>query len=181
MRTGHRISLSEYFVIAAAFIALQGFILFAMGRPLICTCGTIKLWEGSAFGPENSQHLTDWYTSTHIVHGVALYLLLWLIAPRAPIGLRFAIAVASEVGWEVIENTPAIIDRYRQTALAQGYVGDSVVNSIGDTLAAACGFALASTLPAWSSVVLVIAMELFVRYMIHDNLILNIIRLIHPS
>jgi hypothetical protein len=95
--------------------------------------------------------------------------------------LRFAVAVGFEVGWEILENTPAIIDRYRQAALTQGYVGDSIINSIGDTFAAACGFALASVLPAWSSVVLVIAMELFVGYMIHDNLTLNIIHLIHPN
>ena len=167
--------------IIVALIMLQALLLLALGRPLICTCGTIKLWEGSVSGPENSQHLTDWYTSTHIIHGIVLYLLLWLVAPRAPIAFRFIVAVAFEVAWEVIENTPVIIERYRQMALAQGYVGDSVVNSIGDTLAAAIGFAGASVLPAWASVVLLVAVELFVAYMIHDNLTLNVIHLIYPN
>jgi hypothetical protein len=181
MRAGDSVLRAKCFIAVAAFLALQGFILFAMGRPLICTCGIVKLWEGSAFGPENSQHLLDWYTSTHLIHGVGLYALLWLIMPRAPIMLRFLVAVAFEVTWEILENTPIIIDRYRQTALAQGYVGDSIINSISDTLAAACGFATAKALPVWSSVVLVIVTELFLGYMIHDNLTLNIIHLIRPG
>jgi len=178
MKLYERITRQTYLVIGA-LIGFQAFLLFAIGRPLICNCGTVKLWEGSVFGPENSQHLTDWYTSTHIIHGIILYLLLWLIFPRVPIALRFVVAVAFEVGWEVIENTHVVIERYRQMAMAQGYVGDSIVNSIGDTLAAVCGFQLASVIPTWSSAVLVFAVELFVGYMIHDNLTLNIIHLIY--
>jgi hypothetical protein len=181
MKANQRISWLDCFIIAVALVALQGFVLLAMGRPLICTCGTVKIWEGSAFGPENSQHLLDWYTFTHVIHGVGLYALLWLIAPRMPILLRFAVAVTFEVAWEILENTPAIIDRYRQTALAQGYVGDSVINSITDMLAVVCGFAIAKALPVWSSVVLVIAIELLLGYLIHDNLTLNIIHLIRPG
>ncbi len=143
MKLHERITVHTCLVIGAV-IGLQALLLFAIGRPLICKCGTVKLWEGSVFGPENSQQLTDWYTPTHINHGILLYLLLRLIAPRASIAVRFIAAVALEVGWEVIENTPVIIERYRQTALAQGYVGDSVVNSLGDTLAAVCGFGVAS-------------------------------------
>jgi len=167
--------------IAAAIVGLQALILFAMGQPLICSCGTIKLWNGIVSGPENSQQLVDWYTYTHIIHGFGFYLFLWLVMPRAPLGLRFALAVGLEAGWELIENTPLIIERYRQLALAQGYFGDSVINSVSDTLAGAFGFVLARILPAWSTVSLAIAMEVFVGLMIHDNLTLNIIQLIYAS
>jgi hypothetical protein len=168
-------------LIAVAFVALQAAALLAMGHPAICTCGRIDLWHGNPAGPETSQHLTDWYTYTHVVHGFAFYLLLWLAAPRMPFVWRLVIAVGLEAGWEVIENTPLIMDRYRQSALARGYFGDSVVNSVVDTLAAALGFALARVLPVWASVAIVAAMELFAAIMIRDNLILNIIQLIHPS
>ena len=167
--------------IAAGLIALQAAALLAMGHPVICTCGRIDLWHGNPSGPETSQHLTDWYTYTHVVHGFGFYLLLWLVAPRMPFLWRLVIAIGLEAGWEVIENTPLIMDRYRQSALARGYFGDSVVNSVVDTLAAVVGFALARILPVWLSVALVAGMELFAAYMIRDNLVLNIIQLIHPS
>jgi hypothetical protein len=173
--------LRRYVFIAACFLVLQAAALLAMGQPPICACGTVRLWMGDVLGSENSQQFTDWYTYTHLVHGFAFYLLLWFVARRSPLGLRFALAVGLEAIWEIIENTPFVIERYRQLALAQGYVGDSVINSIGDTLAGALGFALARVLPVWSSVVLVIVMELFVGYTIHDNLTLNIIQLIHPN
>lgn len=168
-------------LIAAAFLALQATVLYAMGQPPICTCGSIRLWTGDVTGLENSQQLTDWYTYTHVVHGIGFYFLLWLIAPRMPIGMRFALTVGLEASWEIIENTPFIIDRYRQSALAQGYFGDSIVNSLVDTLAGAFGFVLARQLPPWSSVALVVVMEIFVGVMIRDNLTLNIIQLIHPN
>ena len=176
-----RISLGVYLVVGLAFIAFQALSLLAMGHPLICTCGTIKLWVGAVSSPENSQQLTDWYTYSHIIHGFILYLLLWLMAPRTPFGLRLALAIGLESAWEVIENTPIIMDRYRESALAQGYFGDSVVNSIVDTLAAVVGFVVAQKAPVWATLALAIAMELFVGYAIHDNLTLNIIQLIHPS
>ncbi len=181
MKWYERIPLGALLSVAGAFVVLQALVLLWLGQPLICTCGTIKLWTGAVSGPENSQQLTDWYTYTHIVHGFVLYCLLWLIAPRTPISVRFLLAVGLEASWEMIENTPFIIDRYRQSALAQGYVGDSVVNSVSDTLAGVFGFVLARALPVWSTVVLMVAMELFVGYMIHDNLTLNIIQLVHPS
>lgn len=181
MKWYKRIPLSVVLLMAVGFIVLQALVLLALGQPPICTCGTIKLWTGDVSGPENSQQLTDWYTYTHIVHGFVLYFLLWLIAPRMPIGLRFVLAVGLEASWEMIENTPFIIDRYRQSALAQGYVGDSIVNSVFDTLAGAFGFVLARILPVWSTVVIMVVMELFVGFMIHDNLTLNIIQLIHPT
>jgi Protein of unknown function (DUF2585) len=173
--------LHTYLLIALGIIALQGVVLLANGQPPICTCGTVKLWHGVVLSPENSQHLTDWYTFSHIIHGFGFYLLLWLVARRTPIGLRLVLAVMLEAGWEILENSPIIIERYRQSALAQGYAGDSVINSVSDTLAMVIGFALARVLPVRLTIALTVAMELFVGYMIRDNLTLNIIQLLHPS
>ena len=170
----------RYLLIGAAIIALQALVLFAMGQPPICACGTIKLWHGLVSSAESSQQISDWYTYSHVLHGLIFYFLLWLIAPGLPFGVRFVLAIGIEAGWEVFENTPFIINRYRQSALALGYVGDSVINSVFDTLAAAIGVALARILPVWSTIALLIATELSLAYAIRDNLALNIIQLIHP-
>jgi Protein of unknown function (DUF2585) len=175
-----RAPLATCLLIAAGLIALQATVLYAMGQPPICTCGTIKLWVGTVSGPENSQQITDWYSFSHIIHGIGFYFLLWLIFPRAPVALRFALAVGLEAGWEILENTPFIIDRYRQQALANGYFGDSVLNSVCDTLMAMAGFVFARRAPVWASVALAIVLEAFVGFMIRDNLTLNIIQLIYP-
>ena len=180
LRTLQRVPAATYLAVIAGLIALQASVLYAFGQPPICTCGTIRLWVGTVLGPENSQQLSDWYSFSHVIHGMGFYFLLWLIAPRAPVLLRLAVAVGLEVGWEILENTPFIIDRYRQQALAQGYVGDSIINSLSDTACAIFGFFLARFLPVWGSVGLVVALEVFVGVMIHDNLTLNIIQLIHP-
>ena len=164
----------------AAIVALQALALFAMGQPPICACGTIKLWHGLVSSAENSQQLTDWYTYSHVIHGLIFYFLLWLVVPGVPFGVRFLLAIGIEASWEVFENTPFIINRYRQSALALGYVGDSVINSVFDTLAAVVGVALARILPVWSTIALVIATELSLAYAIRDNLTLNIVQLIYP-
>jgi hypothetical protein len=171
----------RYALIAAAIVALQTAVLLAMGQPPICACGYVKLWHGAVLSAENSQHISDWYIFSHVIHGFVFYFLLWLIAPRMPVGARFLLALGVEAAWEIAENTPFIIDRYRQSALAQGYTGDSVINSVSDTLAAALGFWLARLLPAPAIVVAAMAMELFVGYMIRDNLALNIIQLLFAS
>jgi hypothetical protein len=176
-----RIPLRTWLPIGAGVVMLQATILLAMGQPPICTCGFVKLWHGNVLSSENSQHLSDWYTFSHVIHGFGFYLLLWVIAPRTSVGLRLVLAIGLEAGWEVLENTPMIIDRYRQGALARGYVGDSVINSVGDTLAMAFGFFLARTLPVWVTVALTVVMELFVGFVIRDNLTLNIIQLLNPS
>ena len=155
--------------------------MWLMGLPLTCKCGTIDWWYANPSGSETSQHLTDWYTYTHVIHGFAFYLLLWLIAPRMSFVMRLAIAVGLEAGWEALENTPLIMERYRQSALARGYFGDSIINSIFDTLAMTVGFLLARVLPVWASVALVATIELYLGLMIRDNFTLNVIQLIYPS
>lgn len=164
---------------AALIIAIQAGALFLFGQPPICTCGYVKFWEGIVLSSGNSQHLTDWYIFSHIIHGFLFYLLLWVIFPKMSAGKRFLIAIGIEVAWEIIENTPMVIQHYREQALAQGYTGDSIINSVFDTLSMVVGFFMAKKWPIWSIVFIAIGLELFTAYMIRDNLMLNILNFIH--
>jgi hypothetical protein len=161
-------------------LAAHAMLLLYMGQPLMYEGGFVKLWHGVVVSGENSQHLTDWYTLSHIIHGVLFYALLAFLFPRWPVGIRLLLAIGIEMGWELFENTDMVINRYREQALAQGYFGDSIVNSLGDVLAVISGFFLTYKLPWWVSVVFVIALELIALYAIRDNLTLNIIQLIYP-
>lgn len=166
--------------LCAALAAGAAVLLLAMGRTPWCECGTLRLWSGDAWGPENSQHLLDPYTFTHLTHGVLFYALLRLAAGRLGIGARLVVAVALEAGWEVLENTDAVIDRYRAATMALGYYGDSVVNSVGDIAACAAGFLLASRLPTRVTIFGVVALEAALALWIRDGLLLNVVMLVHP-
>ena len=168
-------------LIGVALIAAQAAAELAMGRPAICTCGTVLPWYGDLFGPGLSQHIADWYSFTHISHGFVFYAFTRIAAPRAPLWTRLAATLVLEVSWEVVENTPLIIDRYRQSALAQGYNGDSVVNSVSDTLFCVLGFWLAWRLPVRLSLAFVVVNEIALAALIHDNLALNVLQLVHPT
>ena len=152
----------------------------AMGRHPICTCGTVELWVGGRDSPKTSQMLADWYSLSHIVHGLLFYVILWAVARRWPVERRFLTALVIEACWETIENTPMVIDRYRATTAALGYNGDSVVNSLSDILMMGFGFLLARKLPVWASVALLIALELIPLFVIRDNLALNVLNLLAP-
>ena len=176
----HRTLPWAYAAVAAAFICVAALILLAMGRTPWCRCGSIKLWSGDAWGPENSQQLTDPYTFTHVTHGVIFYVLLRLVARTQPLGACAVLAVALESGWEVLENTDMVINRYRAATMALGYYGDSVLNSVGDILACALGFALAAWLPARVTLGIVVALEVVLTLWIRDSLLLNIVMLVYP-
>ena len=164
----------------AGLLALLMIVLLLMGRPAWCECGYVKIWHGDVMSSENSQHIADWYTFTHVIHGFALYGLLWLVGRRWSLELRFLLALLIEVAWEIFENTDFVIERYREDTIARGYYGDSAINSEVDVLAFILGFALAARLPVWATVVLAVAIEGVLAYVIRDNFTLNIIMLIYP-
>lgn len=169
-----------WILIAILLVATQAFVLYLMGQPPMSTTHFLMLWAGDVHGVENSQQLTDWYSFSHIIHGILFYLGLRFFFPRMSVAKRFALAVGIEVSWELIENSPWIINRYREQALAQGYFGDSDINSISDTLMMVVGFLFAWRAPVAPSVALIIFFEAFTMYEIRDGLTLNIIQLIHP-
>jgi hypothetical protein len=175
-----RLSTRDYVLIALALIALQALVLYAMGRVPICTCGSVKLWQATVNSSENSQHILDWYTFSHVIHGVLFYLALWFLFPKSPVMLRFAAAIGIEVAWEIFENTPWVIERYRSGTISLSYYGDSIINSVADTLAMSFGFFVAARSPVVVSTVLVVAFELFTAYWIRDNLTLNVLMLLYP-
>lgn len=169
-----RTALAALLIVAATAIALV-----AMGRPPICACGEIGMW--GAAGPRQSQMLADWYSPSHVVHGLLFYAALRLVARDWPVERRFVAALSIEAIWEVIENTPAVIDRYRTATAALGYTGDSVVNSLSDMAMMAAGFLAARKLPLWASAVLLLALELVPLLAVRDNLTLNIWMLLAPN
>lgn len=166
--------------IAAAIVVGAAIILYAMGHPLICKCGYVKLWHFDVVSAENSQHIFDWYTPSHIIHGFLFYGLFWLIAPRASFGLRLILAIVIEAGWEVAENTDFVINHYREMTISLDYYGDSVLNSVSDILFMVAGFFLAAWLPVWLTIVIAIALEVSIGVMIRDGLTLNVLMFVWP-
>jgi len=166
--------------LSLAIVVIMAAVLLWWGRAPICDCGYVKLWHGETVSSQNSQHLTDWYTPSHIIHGLIFYALLWLVARRLVMGWRFALATLVEVAWELVENTDRVIEHYRSVTIALDYYGDSVINSVADVVAMWLGFALARYLPVWASVLIALAFEVFTTWMIRDGLALNVLMLLWP-
>lgn len=179
---GARIS-TPYVWATISVIAVAAAVLLAMGRVPICKCGYVKLWHGVVASSENSQHISDWYTFSHVIHGLAFYGLFWLAGHRRgwSVGVRLVLAAILESGWEILENTPLVINRYREQTIALDYYGDSVLNSIADICAMTVGFIAAWRLPIVVVVALTILMEAGVAWWIRDNLTLNILQLLYPT
>ncbi len=161
-------------------IAAAAAIELALGRLPLGPDGRFGPWEGNIWSGEQSQRFADPYSFSHIVHGLLFYAALWLLARRAPIRTRLLAAVLLEASWEVLENSPVIINRYRAVTISLGYTGDSVLNSISDVLMMMLGFLIASRWRLWASVALVIVFELGMLLAVRDNLTLNILMLVHP-
>ncbi len=170
----------KYWFGVAAVLAIALIILLAMHRPPICTCGYVKLWEGTVASEGNSQHLSDWYSFSHMIHGFIFFGMGAWVFRRWPVGVRLIIAAIVEMAWEIAENSPIVIDRYRAATAAVGYSGDSILNSLSDGGMMIAGFLLASRLPWKVTVALAVIFEVFTLWMIRDNLTLNVLMLVHP-
>ena len=176
MTRRRRASLAAILILLAAAA-----VLLAMGRPPICTCGTIELWVSEGDSPKTSQMLADWYSPSHVIHGFLFYGLLWLAARRWPIERRFVAALVMELAWELLENTDWAINRYREATIAIGYTVDSVLNTMSDVAMMGLGFWLARKLPLWVTILLAIALEAAALVAVRDNLTLNVWMFLLPS
>ncbi len=178
--SAHGDARARWLFLAGLVVLVQALALLWMGRVAFCKCGYVKFWQGVVQSSENSQHLTDWYTFSHLLHGLIFYAALVYLMPRASWGARLAVAVVLEAGWEIVENTEMVIDRYRTATISLDYFGDSVINSVMDTGAMVTGFLVAASVPVKASIGLGLASEAFMAIMIRDNLLLNLVMLLWP-
>jgi hypothetical protein len=168
--------------VAAALlvVALLAALLHAQGRDPICPCGYVKLWHGEVPSTEGSQHLFDWWTFSHVIHGFLFFAALRWAVPRLSTGWRLVAATVVEAGWEIVENSDWAIERYRTYTVSFDYNGDSILNAMSDVGAMWLGFALARVLPVWLSVLIVVAIEALPMIAIRDGLILNVLTMLFP-
>ncbi|MDB4978027.1 MAG: hypothetical protein JWM56_213 [Candidatus Peribacteria bacterium] len=165
--------------IILVLITAQALILHFMGRIAMCACG-FGLWTGNAWSNATSQHFADPYSLSHILHGFIFYALLTIFSKKLTVRQRLVIATVIEIGWELLENSPVIINRYRAATASLDYMGDSILNSVGDVVSCILGFYLAARLPVKWTLVISLLIELGMLFFIRDNLTLNVIMLIYP-
>lgn len=171
--------ISPYLIVAGIVLLTAAYLLW-IGREPICKCGYISLWHGQVVSSENSQHISDWYTPSHLIHGFLFFGLLWLVARRLSLGWRLVIATVIEAAWEIVENSDAVIERYRSVTISLDYYGDSVLNVVADLGAMMIGFFLAARLPVWATVALIVLFEATTIWLIRDGLALNVLMLLYP-
>lgn len=160
--------------------ALVAFIELYSGRSPLGPDGMFGWWDNNIWGSENSQRVADIYSFSHIIHGIIFYAFLWLVARKMQVKYWLLIALLVEGGWELLENSPIIINRYREATIAQGYVGDSVLNSVCDILMMVIGFVFARFNKVWVSMAIIIVFELGTLFYVRDNLTLNVLMLVYP-
>lgn len=163
-----------------ALVGLQTLIIRLEGQPWWCKCGGSQLWISQAYSEHTSQHLVDPYSLSHVLHGFLFWWLLAWLVPQVSVGWRFVMALVLEMGWEILENSPWVIERYRNATAAVGYSGDTVINALGDLTSAGVGFWIARALGWRWTLALFIAVELLLLATIRDNLTLNVLMLIVP-
>ena len=161
-------------------LAITVFFEWRAGRTFLGPDGRLGFGTSDIWSSACSQRILDPYSFSHICHGFIFYFLLWLVARWTPLGWRYSAALALEAGWEILENSPIIIERYRQATIAIGYSGDSILNSMSDILMMSLGFCLAWKLRPWTVVVLFLATEIGCAVWLRDNLSLNVLMLLKP-
>jgi hypothetical protein len=169
-----------YILGSIVVIGALGLIETGMGRSFFGPDGRFGWWDGNIWGSENSQRVADAYSFSHVIHGMLFYAFLWLVARRMPLKYRFVIALLMKAAWELLENSPFVINRYRAATISQGYVGDSVLNSMSDVMMVGIGFAFAYRAKLWAAILAIVAMEVGCLIWVRDNLTLNVIMLTHP-
>ena len=165
---------------AALLLAIHVTTLHLLGQPWIAADGVVRLWESDPFSPRMSQELADWYSFSHIIHGFLFFWLTRWLVPRLPLAARLLICMGVEIGWEIAENSPFVINQYRKQALAAGYVGDSILNSVSDVVMMCTGFLIASRLRARYVIALALAFEIMTAVVIHDGLFFNVLNFVYP-
>lgn len=167
-------------VMSLIILAVAAGILDAMGRTWWCECREPTLWSGDIWSSHNSQHLFDPYTFSHVLHGLLFYALLAFAVPSWTPKIRAVWAMVIESAWEVLENTPWVIEKYRESTISLDYYGDSILNSLADIATCGLGYSLAACLPVWMSLAGFAAVELLMLLWIRDNLLLNVLMLVYP-
>jgi len=170
-----RVALTGFLVAIA-----MAFVLRFEGRLLICSCNRVLLWVGDICSSSNSQQLFDPFSFTHVLHGFLLFWIISLLFRRVAPEWQISLALICEAAWEVFENTPFVINRYRTETAALGYQGDSVVNSLGDLFCAFVGIMIARQLGFRRSVIVFLIVEVILFVTIRDSLLLEILMLIRP-
>ena len=179
-KSGRRPGIIRIALIALLVAIAMAFVLRFEGRVLICSCNRILIWVGEICSSNNSQQLLDPYSFTHILHGFLLFWIITLLFRRLGPEWQISLALVCEAGWEVFENTPYVIDRYRTETAALGYQGDTVLNSLGDLMCAFIGILIARQLGFRRSVIVFLILEIILIYTIHDSLLLEILMLVRP-